>query len=88
MTIQLDIRFLSWIETLPPNLRLLVHKIDDKSRLYDQAGARLQNIFVMNNLHYVVQRRDAWSELVDLEEERGMTSRTWQRRRMRRLKGS
>ena len=67
---------------------LLLHKIDDKSQLYDQASARLQNIFVMNNLHYVVQRRDAWSELVDLEEERGMTSRTWQRRRMWRLKGS
>nr|XP_034601366.1 exocyst complex component EXO70A1-like [Setaria viridis] len=29
-------------------------KMDDKSRLYDHAG--LRNIFLMNNLHYVVQK--------------------------------
>jgi hypothetical protein len=35
-------------------LTLLLRKIDDKSRLYDDAG--LQNIFLMNNLYYVVQK--------------------------------
>ncbi|PAN36353.1 hypothetical protein PAHAL_6G276400 [Panicum hallii] len=35
-------------------LTLLLHKINDKSRLYDDAG--LQNIFLMNNLYYVVQK--------------------------------
>ncbi|WVZ92023.1 hypothetical protein U9M48_038121 [Paspalum notatum var. saurae] len=35
-------------------LTLLLRKMDDKSRLYDDAG--LQNIFLMNNLYYVVQK--------------------------------
>ncbi|CAD6264825.1 unnamed protein product [Miscanthus lutarioriparius] len=35
-------------------LTLLLQNIDDKSRLYDDAG--LQNIFLMNNLYYVVQK--------------------------------
>jgi hypothetical protein len=35
-------------------LMLLLRNIDDKSRLYDNAG--LQNIFLMNNLYYVVQK--------------------------------
>ncbi|CAD6245845.1 unnamed protein product [Miscanthus lutarioriparius] len=35
-------------------LTLLLRNIDDKSRLYDDAG--LQNIFLMNNLYYVVQK--------------------------------
>ncbi|KAL6646225.1 hypothetical protein ACP70R_017833 [Stipagrostis hirtigluma subsp. patula] len=35
-------------------LTLLLRKVDDKSRLYDDAG--LQNIFLMNNLYYVVQK--------------------------------
>ncbi|TKW11376.1 hypothetical protein SEVIR_6G229400v4 [Setaria viridis] len=35
-------------------LTLLLQKMDDKSRLYDHAG--LRNIFLMNNLHYVVQK--------------------------------
>jgi exocyst complex component 7 len=35
-------------------LTLLLRNIDDKSRLYDDAG--LRNIFLMNNLYYVVQK--------------------------------
>ncbi|TVU01560.1 hypothetical protein EJB05_52980, partial [Eragrostis curvula] len=35
-------------------LTLLLRKLDDKARLYDDAG--LQNIFLMNNLYYVVQK--------------------------------
>ncbi|CAO2162631.1 unnamed protein product [Urochloa humidicola] len=35
-------------------LTLLLGKVDEKSRLYDDAG--LQNIFLMNNLYYVVQK--------------------------------
>ncbi|KAG2585215.1 exocyst complex component EXO70B1-like [Panicum virgatum] len=35
-------------------LTLLLYKMNDKSRLYDDAG--LQNIFLMNNLYYVVQK--------------------------------
>ncbi|OEL28060.1 Exocyst complex component EXO70A1 [Dichanthelium oligosanthes] len=35
-------------------LTLLLRKMDEKSRLYEDAG--LQNIFLMNNLYYVVQK--------------------------------
>ncbi|CAO2184407.1 unnamed protein product [Urochloa humidicola] len=35
-------------------LTLLLGKVEEKSRLYDDAG--LQNIFLMNNLYYVVQK--------------------------------
>jgi len=35
-------------------LTLLLRKMNEKSRLYDDAG--LQNIFLMNNLYYVVQK--------------------------------
>ncbi|XP_066361493.1 exocyst complex component EXO70B1-like [Miscanthus floridulus] len=35
-------------------LTLLLRNINDKSQLYDDAG--LQNIFLMNNLYYVVQK--------------------------------
>lgn len=35
-------------------LTLLLRKMEEKARLYDDAG--LQNIFLMNNLYYVVQK--------------------------------
>uniref|UniRef100_A0A0D9XA39 Exocyst subunit Exo70 family protein n=1 Tax=Leersia perrieri TaxID=77586 RepID=A0A0D9XA39_9ORYZ len=50
----------------------LLHKLDEKSQLYDDAG--LTNIFLMNNLYYIVQK------IMDLPSLRELLGDDWVRR--------